>query len=597
MTRVALGIGIAIVALSCTSSGKQASDSGPSQSLAEALSTGVKFDRGLFKKGPLPNPDSAAQKVKLTAEAATLGLKPGNSSIMSLDVDDPDDSTNPVQATLVQFEDSDSHVQVRLPSNARKGDGGTGQNGVLHIENGFTVSKDICKNLCNRHLSSRLFIAVMLENGNVSQHAERDLDLDCTKDGDAKKCTSKSGNGSSTVDAGQGSGRAKDAGSAARRDAGGAASGMGGSSGEGGTLDAGNVHDAGTTRDAGSKADAGNRDAASDAATATPPQIGPISPDNTTEGTQLTLTISGTGFISGAVAYVDGQTVPTKFVSGTSLEASVSATSTAYAGSLAVYVENVQGDTKSRSNVLYLVVNPATGAPVIYDYSPDNGVAGDKILIISSNLAGQTLDIKDTNGRSLTAGTLSTISWPTVGTVDTVEVTLPSSIATGPITIGNSKGSFKGKIFTVGRNLTRTSGTTLDSSTQYNTSNWARASGGDNSLATSFFTAHGDCATLSSCTTKPWFKITFPSAQTVARIAIRGNREYASGYDFLRGTFEVLDTSQAVLWTGTYDLPAPDRDLDITLPTPIANAFAVKFSGLDDESDEPGFSELEVFGP
>ncbi|MFI5307700.1 MAG: hypothetical protein ACHQ53_10130, partial [Polyangiales bacterium] len=93
------------------------------------------------------------------------------------------------------------------------------------------------------------------------------------------------------------------------------------------------------------------------------------------------------------------------------------------------------------------------------------------------------------------------------------------------------------------------------------------------------------------------YKVTFAADQTVARIAIRGNREYASGYDFLSGEFQVLDASDAVLWEGIYDLPEPDRDLDLNLPAPVAKARAVKFSGLSDESDEPGFSELEVFGP
>jgi hypothetical protein len=297
------------------------------------------------------------------------------------------------------------------------------------------------------------------------------------------------------------------------------------------------------------------------------------------------------------VVYVGGQAVATTFLSSTSLDASISMTDTATPGDVAVYVENVPGDSSTSSNTLYFQVAQVTGAPVVYDYSPDNGVAGDTILIIASNLAGQTLTITDSNGTVLTPGTIGSISWPTAGTVDTVQVVLPNNIATGPITVGNTLGSFKGKIFSVGQNLTRTAGTVLTSSTEYNTTNWSHVSGGDNKLETSFFTANYDCATSTSCTTKPWFKITFPSAQTVSRIAMRGNREYASGYDFLNGRFEVLDASDSVLWEGTYDLPAPDRDLDLTLPAPLSNAVAVRFWGLADESLEPGFSELEVFGP
>jgi len=358
----------------------------------------------------------------------------------------------------------------------------------------------------------------------------------------------------------------------------------------------------GGTASGGKDAGSGTR---SDASTSTgkdamssgelPPQIGPITPDIATAGTAVSVTIGGSGFLASAKAYVDGAVVTTTVDSDTQVTAAVPASATANAGSLAVYVENVPGDAGTRSNVLYLTVNPAAGAPVIYDYSPDNGVAGDKILIIASNLAGQTLTITDANGTELTPGTIGTISWPTAGSPDTVEVTLPDNIATGPITVSNALGSYKGKIFSVGLNLTRATGTTLESSTQYNDTIWSTASGGDNSLATSFFTAHGDCATQTTCTTKPHYLITFATDQTVGRIAMRGNREYASGYDFISGDFEVIDASGDTLWSGHYDLPAPDRDLDITLPDPIAGARSVKFTSTADESDEPGFAELEVF--
>jgi hypothetical protein len=236
------------------------------------------------------------------------------------------------------------------------------------------------------------------------------------------------------------------------------------------------------------------------------------------------------------------------------------------------------------------------GAPVVHDYSPDNGVAGDTILIIASNLAGQTLMIEDADGNELQPGTIGTISWPTVGTVDTVEVELPDDMVTGPITVSNPMGSYRGKIFSVGMNLTRATGTVIDSSTEYNTSNWSRASGADNELRTSFFTAIGDCATLTSCTMVPYYSITLASAQLIERIAMRGNREYASGYDFIRGRFSLLDANGDVVWEGVYDLPAPDRDLDITLASPV-RALELRFDSLEDESGEPGFAELELFGP
>jgi hypothetical protein len=80
----------------------------------------------------------------------------------------------------------------------------------------------------------------------------------------------------------------------------------------------------------------------------------------------------------------------------------------------------------------------------------------------------------------------------------------------------------------------------------------------------------------------------------VSTIAIRGNRERASSYDFLRARIDIIGNA-GVLWTGSYDLPDPDRDLDISLPTSVAGATSVKFTSLADEGIEPGLSEIEVF--
>lgn len=174
---------------------------------------------------------------------------------------------------------------------------------------------------------------------------------------------------------------------------------------------------------------------------------------------------------------------------------------------------------------------------------------------------------------------------------------LPQGTPSGPLTVSNSKGAYRGKIFTVGPNLSRIQDASATASSQFNTSNWSIASGWDNKLQTSWFSKNGDCASLASCTTKPWFQITFPAPQTIARIAMRGYREYPSGYDFLEGSFEILGVKSSVLWRTSVILPEPDRDVDLILPFPIPNALAVQFKSLRDESTEPGFSELQVFGP
>lgn len=575
--RIALASGLVLATLGCGSSGKKAATS-EQESVAEALTKHVHFAHQLTPKpGDIAKADAAARKVKLSGTAG-LQVEPSGDSLMSLDVENPDEDQNAAKNVLCQFAGSKSHSvipvkEVLADQGSDAGGGGSSETDQLHVDVTFDVDAEICESLCNKRFDAQLIVAIALADGAISAHQLRSVTLDCTHDGDPKQCSDDDQKGGGEADAGS-----ADSGGGAPEDAGSGSTGSPTDGGSTGSLDAGNA-----SLDAGPSMGAGN-----------PPQIGPLSPANTTAGTAVTLLIAGTGFIDGAVAYVDGTAMDTTFDNDTSLTAAVTKTATANSGSLAVYVENTPGDVSSRSNTLYLQVDPAPGAPVIYDYSPDNGVAGDKILIIASNLSSGTLEITDSNGNTLMPGALGTISWPNAGSAETVEVVLPKGIETGPITVANDLGSFQGKIFTVGQNLTRLAGTTLDVSTEYNTGNWSRASGGDNQLSTSFFTAHGDCATVTTCTTKPWFQITFAADQTVARIAMRGNREYASGYDFLRGTFAVLDASDKVLWKGDYDLPEPDRDLDITLPA-VDNARKVKFSSLADESDEPGFSELEVF--
>ncbi|HEX4508842.1 MAG TPA: hypothetical protein VH328_02140, partial [Burkholderiaceae bacterium] len=165
----------------------------------------------------------------------------------------------------------------------------------------------------------------------------------------------------------------------------------------------------------------------------------------------------------------------------------------------------------------------------------------------------------------------------------------------GALTATNTLGSFRGRVFNLGQNLALLPGVVATSSTQYNTSTWSRMSGYDNNLQTSFFTAHGDCVGSTTCTTAPFFQLTFPTPQTVARIAMRGNREYPSGYAFLEGRFDVLDASGAVLWSEDRLLPDPGHDLDILVEPRVTNASSVRFTSVMDQPDEPGFSELEVF--
>jgi len=312
-----------------------------------------------------------------------------------------------------------------------------------------------------------------------------------------------------------------------------------------------------------------------------------------TAGTQVVLELHGQGITAGWSIIFDGTAYATTVVAGSDgpvARATIDIPTAIATGQTPVWL--AAGGLVS--NTLYFTVASAPGAPTIVDYTPDNALPGTTVAILGTNLIAEPVTITDPAGRNLPVQATATTTW--VGaSVDSVSVIVPADMVSGTFTASNTHGSFRGRTFNVGQNLARLPGATAVSSTQYNTSNWSTASGWDNNLQTSWFSAHGDCASLTTCTTIPFFQINFPATQTVSRIAMRGNREYASGYDFIQGRFEVLDAAGGVLWSEERLLPDPDRDLDIPVFPPLANASAVRFTSLMDQSDEPGFSELEVF--
>jgi hypothetical protein len=108
------------------------------------------------------------------------------------------------------------------------------------------------------------------------------------------------------------------------------------------------------------------------------PSIGSISPDSITAGSAaFTLFVSGTGFETNTVGFLDGTSHPSKFnmVTG-QIEISVTAADVAVPdASVQVTVANpLPGGT---SNALTLVVNPvANGAPTITSFNPPSATAG-----------------------------------------------------------------------------------------------------------------------------------------------------------------------------------------------------------------------------
>lgn len=141
------------------------------------------------------------------------------------------------------------------------------------------------------------------------------------------------------------------------------------------------------------------------------------------------------------------------------------------------------------------------------------------------------------------------------------------------------------------QNLTRRSGVTVTASSNFSGYPLGRAI--DGNLDTSWFTAGGDAANKG---TSPFFEVQLPEDSTITELRMFGNREFANGFDFFAGIFQLFAADGSVLFdSGIVNLPAPVRDIALTVPN-IASVRRVRFTATDDESDTPGFAELQVLG-
>lgn len=140
-------------------------------------------------------------------------------------------------------------------------------------------------------------------------------------------------------------------------------------------------------------------------------------------------------------------------------------------------------------------------------------------------------------------------------------------------------------------NLSRLSGVIANASSSFSGYPADRIKDGD--LNTSWFTACGDSANQGK---SPWAEVVLPTDATVNQINLRGNRQFADGYDILAGRVEVFDAQGRTLFTRNVELPGPTRDLDVPLNPTLTGVRRVRFTSTRDESCEPGFSELEVIG-
>jgi hypothetical protein len=166
---------LAVVAslLGCNNS----SSSPGSARVAQTLTRGLEFPRGMLLNDPLPA--TTDPRATLLPLGPTVVLEPSRGTIMALEVDDPDDRH--VNATLLQFEGEGTHI--RVPDD-QKQSGGV-------VENDFVVAKTLCKGLCNAVFTVQVKEKVELEDGAISGSTTRDVVVDCRKSGDPAVCAPK----------------------------------------------------------------------------------------------------------------------------------------------------------------------------------------------------------------------------------------------------------------------------------------------------------------------------------------------------------------------------------------------------------------------
>jgi uncharacterized protein (TIGR03437 family) len=112
------------------------------------------------------------------------------------------------------------------------------------------------------------------------------------------------------------------------------------------------------------------------------PSLSSLSPNSAAAGASaFTLTVNGSGFVSGSTVQWNGSALPTTYVSASQLTASVSAGLIASQGTANVTVQNSGGVT---SNALTFTINPS-GTLSLSSLSPNSAIAGGAAFALTVN--------------------------------------------------------------------------------------------------------------------------------------------------------------------------------------------------------------------
>ena len=140
-----------------------------------------------------------------------------------------------------------------------------------------------------------------------------------------------------------------------------------------------------------------------------PPSISALSPDFAVVGASgFTLTVNGSGFVSGSVVQWNASALATTFVSTTQLTAPIPAPLVQATGAVSIAIANPGGSTSAASTFVVFPVVSGGVSPVITSLAPKSALFGSATLVVIVNgtgfVPGSTLQW---NSSSLTTTFLS----------------------------------------------------------------------------------------------------------------------------------------------------------------------------------------------
>jgi hypothetical protein len=165
------------------------------QAVAEALTRGMHFAGGATRGGKLPDADRL--DITLLPLGGDVVVRPGDSSELTFELDNPDEVDDPVETTLLQFgEAATEHIEVTRPKDApAEGKGAT-------LRHTFDASTELCSQLCPTRYSLKMQQAVRTRSGKVGHHDETVFVLDCSQSGGTRDGCAPSGEKPGTVHTG-----------------------------------------------------------------------------------------------------------------------------------------------------------------------------------------------------------------------------------------------------------------------------------------------------------------------------------------------------------------------------------------------------------